>query len=72
MQLIPDDPIIRRLVETGYPNGREPQCPVCPVCGDYCDTLWCDRDGTVFGCDNCVKYKDAWEAEECFPEKEIQ
>lgn len=34
--------------------------PICPVCGEECDTLYVDKDGTIFGCDECVKTEDAW------------
>lgn len=30
---IPDHPVIRNMKATGYPDGKEPQYPHCPVCG---------------------------------------
>ena len=30
----------------------EPDCPICPVCGEECETLY--RQGNeILGCDNC-------------------
>ena len=54
-----DDPIIRRIEETGY--GYEPTEPVCPICGESCDTIYVDKWGNVCGCDECVSARDAWE-----------
>lgn len=41
--------------------------PTCPVCGDYCDTVYADIHGDIVGCSECLSMKDAWETEECFP-----
>jgi hypothetical protein len=62
MNNIPDHPIIRNCEETGYPDRREDREPTCPMCGRRCDTIYKDRDGDIFGCDECVKDVDAWEA----------
>lgn len=70
MAAIPDYPIIRNCERSGWSDGKDPEYPVCPVCGTECETLYADRDGDVFACDVCVKTKDAWEAAECFPGKE--
>lgn len=51
---LPDHPVVANLIRTGYPDGKEPTYPRCPICGEECETLYEDRDGTVFGCDNCV------------------
>ena len=67
---IPDHPVIRNLERTGYPDGREPEYPRCPICGAECETIYQDVDGDIFGCDECVATKDAWDVEECFPGKE--
>lgn len=64
---IPDDPIIANLMRTGYPDGRAPMYPRCPVCGDECETIYADRAGEIVGCDCCVTTKDAWETDDCFP-----
>ena len=28
--------------------------PVCPVCGEECETIYTDINSEVCGCDNCV------------------
>lgn len=58
---IPDHPIIRNLEQTGYPDGREPKTPRCPICDRETDTFYKDRDGDIFGCSECVTRVDAWE-----------
>ena len=35
--------------------------PCCPWCGMECETLYRDRTGEIFGCDNCVEQLDPWE-----------
>lgn len=50
--------------EAGYP-----QEPICPMCYRRCDTIY--RAGSeVVGCDRCLEAVDAWEVDECFPERE--
>ena len=39
----PDHPIVQNLERTGYPDGKEPVFPICPVCGEECDTMYKDR-----------------------------
>lgn len=68
--MILDDPFIRNCERTGYPGGREPESPICPICGAQCETLYRDLHGETFGCDECVTQHDAWEMPECFPGKE--
>ncbi len=66
-----DHPIIRNMERTGYPDGKEPQFPVCPECGMECETVYTyPFSGKVLGCDKCISVTDAWEVEECFPEQE--
>lgn len=67
---LPDHYVIQNLERTGYPNGKEPTHPHCPVCGAECDTIYWDKSGEIFGCDECVEANEAWETNECFPEKE--
>ena len=67
---LPDHPVIRNLERTGYPDGKEPQYPRCPICGEECEIVYrryCD--GECVGCNGCLQAKDAWEAEDCFPER---
>lgn len=69
MNRIPDDPMIRAAQRKGYV--RDPEWPVCPICGQCCDTVFRSaRTQEIIGCQNCVAEKDAWETDECFPEKE--
>ena len=41
---IPDHPVIRNMERTGYPEGKEPTYPHCPVCGEECDTIYKDKE----------------------------
>ena len=66
---IPDHPAIRNAERTGYPDGKEPEYPHCPICGEECDTVYKDNSGDIVGCEECISTSDAWEAEECFPER---
>lgn len=43
---------------------------MCPLCRHRCDTIYRDSDGVIVGCDRCLEVVDAWEVNECFPEKE--
>ena len=55
-----------------YPTDEEagyPEPPVCPLCHQRCDTIYRTDDGTIVGCDRCLEAADAWEVNECFPEK---
>lgn len=69
MQSFPDHPIIRNCEATGWPDGKEPRQPVCPICGQECETIYTDTLGIIEGCDGCLTAKDAWEEPECFPER---
>lgn len=43
------------------------QNPVCPVCGQECETIYKDAsNGEVIGCDQCILAVDAyqWQEEE--------
>jgi len=62
---VSDPPDIRNTERTGYPWG-EPRVPRCPVCGEECETIYYDKDGEYFGCDQCVKTKDASDESDCF------
>lgn len=67
---IPDHPVIQNMERTGYPDGKEPNFPHCPVCGNECDTVYRNIDGEVVGCDVCLEVNEAWETSECFPREE--
>lgn len=67
---IPDHPVIRNMEQTGYPDGKEPIYPRCPVCGEECETVYRNIYLDIVGCDVCLESKDAWEMSNCFPGKE--
>ena len=35
--------------------------PICPVCGEECETIYQDANGEILGCDQCIHEVDAWE-----------
>ena len=35
--------------------------PVCPVCGEECETIYTDINSEVCGCDRCIESYDAWD-----------
>ncbi len=61
MQDLPDAPWIREAEMYGMPPYDDGPAPVCPICGKECETIYKDKDGDVFGCDQCVRTQDAWE-----------
>lgn len=58
--MIPEHPTITNMERTGFPDGKEPDYPICPVCFEECEDIYMDKYGDVFGCDQCVQRKDAW------------
>ena len=66
---LPDHPVVQNMERTGYPDGKEPHYPRCPICGEECETIYKDRYGAYVGCDVCMETKNAWEVEDCFPER---
>lgn len=64
MSNIPDHPVIRNLERTGWPDGKDPSWPVCPVCGAEADTFYQDKSRAIVGCSECVRTLDAWEYKE--------
>lgn len=59
---IPDHPVIRNCERTGWPDGKDPEYPVCPVCGEETDTFYkSEETGEIVGCDKCIEPVDAWE-----------
>ena len=39
---LPDHPVVQNLERTGYPDGKEPHYPRCPICGEECETIYKD------------------------------
>ena len=60
---IPDAPYIREAEMYGV---ETPKPVYCPLCDEPCETIYRDRYGTVFGCENCIEEQDAdeWQEEE--------
>ncbi len=65
-------PVITNMELTGYPDGKEPTYPHCPICQRECETIYLDKDGNIVGCDECVDTRDAWDVEKCFPEEDCE
>lgn len=61
---LPDHPVIRRMERTGYPDGKEPEWPICPACGWETEIYYKDEHGEILGCDGCIRSCDAWEEKE--------
>lgn len=57
---IPDHPDIRKMEMYGtlHPEEDEDEYPVCPLCGEECDTMYTTACGDVLGCDCCVKAEE--------------
>lgn len=70
MENIPDSPYIRNMEASGWPGGKAPEVPQCPVCGAECDTIYRNRDSEIVGCEQCIHIQDAYGVDECFPRKE--
>ena len=58
---MPDHPVIQNMEGTGYPDGKEPEWPICPSCETETDTFYKDELGIIIGCENCIATVDAWE-----------
>lgn len=52
---LPDHPVIRNLERTGYPDGKDPRYPKCPVCGEECETVYKTKDYEIVGCNLCLR-----------------
>jgi hypothetical protein len=61
MNDLPDAPWIREAEMYGLP---EAPAPICPCCGQECDTYYYTWDegirGDVVGCENCIRAEDAY------------
>ena len=68
---MPEHPVLQNMERTGYPDGKEPEYPHCPVCSKECETVYKTKDYEIIGCDLCLQPVDVWEVSECFPGKEL-
>ena len=57
MEQIPDAPWVRDAEMYGPPYDEV----ICPCCGEECETIYSDQNGTVFACDKCLEQQDAWD-----------
>lgn len=64
-----DHPVIRNCERTGYPDGKAPEYPICPVCLYECSNVYKNNFGDIIGCDTCITMHDAWEEPECYPDR---
>lgn len=56
---LPDHPVIRNLERTGWPDGKEPRMPRCPVCGAEEPYEIYVRGHETQGCDACLSRTEA-------------
>lgn len=67
---IPDHPVIRNAERTGWFDGKEPEYPHCPACGSTAMRIYKNATtGEIIGCDVCVDDVDAFDVDECFPDR---
>lgn len=65
MEYCPDNPIIRNCERSGYPDGKEPKMPRCPVCGEECNNFYKNtKEQEIVGCENCMKILDSYYMED--------
>lgn len=58
MKAMHDDPVVRNMERTGYPNGKLPDV-VCPNCGAECATYYIGDNNDILGCEYCISKTDA-------------
>jgi len=67
---VPDHPVIQNCERTGYPDGYEPEYPHCPQCGGTCMRIYKESStGEILGCDMCIDEADAFDVDECWPNR---
>lgn len=49
---------------------KEYPMPVCPCCGEECETVYRLSYGEIVGCEHCVDVEDAYDTIECNPWRE--
>jgi uncharacterized protein (UPF0212 family) len=40
-------------------GGCKSKMPICPKCGEECDSFYIDGNKNILGCENCVKRVDS-------------
>ena len=56
----PDNPVIWNMEHAGYPDGKIPESPRCPVCYEEdCGMVYFNSDHIPIGCDHCISKTDA-------------
>ena len=63
MSELRDHPVIENLCRTGYPDGKEPEYPVCPHCGADAEDFYKNRLGQIVGCEHCLTVTKYYEIE---------
>lgn len=59
---IPDHPVIQNMERYGHPEGREPEPPLCLLCGGECEIMYRNREsGEIYGCDLCIEEIEPFE-----------
>lgn len=54
-----EHPVITAMERTGYPDGKEPRMPKCPICGEPCHTVYSNLYGEIFACNLCLSSDNA-------------
>lgn len=56
-----EHPVITNIEQTGYPDSREPEWPVCPVCGKEAETFYySSQRHEIVGCELCLTARESW------------
>ena len=58
--MIPDAPWIRDAEINGYQVGDDVEL-YCPCCGKEAVSYYLDSDDNILGCDECIRWVDAYE-----------
>lgn len=61
---LPDHPVVRNMMQTGYPDGKEPEVFRCPVCETPdAETFYFNGNREIVGCDMCLTARTYYEVE---------
>lgn len=58
---IGDHPVIQNLMQTGYPDGKEPEEILCPICGEDSEFFYTDKHRQIVGCERCLTMRHYYE-----------